>query len=99
MVDSEHSTSIYKSSIISIGTVMRNPEMLKIVPDHLLTKKICKLAVEKLPFLIRCAPDHNMIQQMCDKAILENGVTLAFVPDCYKIKKCVIELLIVTLMH
>ena len=36
MVDS---MDIYKS--INIGTVMRNPEMLKFVPDHLKTKKKC----------------------------------------------------------
>ena len=27
---------------ISIGTVMKNPETLKFVPDHLKTKKMCK---------------------------------------------------------
>ena len=37
---------IYKSLNISIGTVMRNPEMLKFVPDHLKTKKMCKHAVK-----------------------------------------------------
>ena len=30
---------IYKSLNISIGTIMKNPEMLKFVPDHLKTKK------------------------------------------------------------
>ena len=39
---------IYKSLNISIGTVMKNSEMLKFAPDHLKTKKICKYAVEKL---------------------------------------------------
>ena len=36
----------YKSVKISIKTVMRNSEMLKFVPDHLKTKKICKHAVK-----------------------------------------------------
>ena len=57
MVDSEYSTNIHKSLNVSIGTVMRNPEMLKFVPGHLKTKKICKHAVKKLLFLIRYAPD------------------------------------------
>ena len=35
MVDS---MDIYKSLNINIGTVMRNPEMLKFVPDHLKAK-------------------------------------------------------------
>ena len=29
----------YMSLNISIGTVMKNPEMIKFVPDHLKTKK------------------------------------------------------------
>ena len=35
MVDCEYSIDTYKSVNISIGTVMRNPEMLKFVPDRL----------------------------------------------------------------
>ena len=41
---------IYKSLNINIETVMKNPEMLKFVPDHLKTKKMCKHAVNKLPY-------------------------------------------------
>ena len=44
---------IYKSLNISIVTVMKNLEMLKIVPDYLKTKKMCKHAVKKLPYLLR----------------------------------------------
>ena len=36
MVDS---IDIYKSLNISIGTVMKNPEMLKFIPDNLKAKK------------------------------------------------------------
>ena len=50
MVDSDYSTNICKSVNISIGTVMRNPEMLKAVPDHLKTKKMCKHAVKNYLF-------------------------------------------------
>ena len=35
MADSEYSKNNNKSSKISIGTVMKNPEMLKIIPGHL----------------------------------------------------------------
>ena len=48
MVDSKYSTEYYKSTKISIGAIMKNPEMLKMVPDHLKTKKICQHAVKKL---------------------------------------------------
>ena len=32
---------------------MKNPEMLKFVPDHLKTKEMSNHAVKKLPFLLR----------------------------------------------
>ena len=67
MVDSEYSTNIYKSLNINMGTIMRNPEMLKFVPNHLKTKMH---AVKKLPYLLRYVPDQYMTQQMCDKAVL-----------------------------
>ena len=49
--------NIYKSSNISMGTVRKNPGMLKFVPDHLKTKKLCKHAVKKLSYLLRYASD------------------------------------------
>ena len=75
MVDSEYSMGIYKPVKISIATVMKNPEILKCVPDYVKTKKMCKHPVEKLPFLKRYVADQCKTQQMCDKAVLENGGT------------------------
>ena len=49
--------NICKSLDISIEIVMENPEMLKFIPDHLKTKKMCKHAVKKLPYLLRYVPD------------------------------------------
>ena len=57
MVDSEYSMDIYKSVKIGTGTVVRNPEILKFVPDYLKTKKLCKYAVGKLLFLITYVSD------------------------------------------
>ena len=48
---------IYKSLNISIGKVMKNSEMLKFVPDHFKTKKMCKYAVKKVTYLVRYVPD------------------------------------------
>ena len=73
---------IYKSINTMIGIVMKNPEMLKLVPDDLKTKKMCK-HVQKLPYLLRYVLDHNKTQQLCDEAILENSGTKKSVPDCY----------------
>ena len=70
MVDSGYSMDIYKSVKISIGTVMRNPEMFKFVPDHLKTKTYVSMQLKDYLFLIRYVPDQYKTQQMCDKAIL-----------------------------
>ena len=48
---------VYKSLNINIGAVMKNTEMLKFVPDHLKTKKICKRAVKKLPYILSYVRD------------------------------------------
>ena len=48
---------------------MKNPEMLKFVPDHLKTKKMCKHAVKKLTYLLRYVPNQYETQQMYDEAI------------------------------
>ena len=82
MVDNEYSLDNHKSLKISIGSIIKNPEMLRFVPDHLKTKKMCK-QVKKLPFVIRYVPDRYKTQEMYDKAILENGEILKPVPDCY----------------
>ena len=63
---------IHKSLNISIGTALKNPEMLKFVPDHLATKKMCKRTVKKLLYLLRYVVDQYETQKMCDEAILEN---------------------------
>ena len=54
MVDSK---DIYVSLIINLGTVMKNPEMLKFISDHLKNIKVCKHAVKKLPHLLRYVSD------------------------------------------
>ena len=68
MVDNEYNMDIYKFVKISIGTVMENSEMLKLVLDHLKTKKMCKYAVKKTPFVIRYIPNQYKTQQTCDQA-------------------------------
>ena len=46
MGDSEYGMDVHKSVKISIGTVMRNPEMLKSVPDHLKAKKCVGMQIK-----------------------------------------------------
>ena len=53
-----------KSSAISIGAIMENPEILKFIPDHLKTKKMCKHAVKKIRFVIRYVLDQEKTHQI-----------------------------------
>ena len=55
--------------------------MLRFLPDHLKTKKICKNAVKKLSFVITYVNWYKT-QDMRNRVILENGGTLMFVSDC-----------------
>ena len=96
MVDS---MGISKSLNINIETVMKNPEILKFVPDQLKTKIMWKHEVKNLPDLLRYVPDQYKMQQILDKAILENGGTLKSVADCYINKKYVIKKFIITVMR
>ena len=50
MGDSKYNMDIYKSVKISIGTLMKNPEMSKFVLYLLENKKMCKHAVKKITF-------------------------------------------------
>ena len=52
---------IYRSLNVSIGTVMKNQEMSKFVPDHLTTTKMYKYAVKKLSYLSRYFPDSKNV--------------------------------------
>ena len=65
MIDSEYSIGTYKTVKINIGTVMRNPKMLKLVPDHPKTKKLYKHTVKKLPYLLAYVPEQYKTHQMC----------------------------------
>ena len=42
MIHTEYSAEDYRSPKINIGTVMKNPKMLKFVPNHSKTKKMCE---------------------------------------------------------
>ena len=66
---------------INIGTVMKNPEMLKLMPDHLKTKQMCNYAVKKLPYLLGYVPNQCKTKTICNGAILKNGGTLEPVPN------------------
>ena len=79
-----------KTLQISIEAIIKDPEMLEFVNDHLNTKKMCKHTVRMLPFLIKYLPDQYKTQRMSDKIILDEGM-LMFIPDCYKDQKVAIR--------
>ena len=84
MLDSKNNPNNSNTLKISIGTIVKNSEMLRFVTDHLKTKKLCKNSVKKLPFVIKYVPDRYKTKEMCDKVIIENGGMLCFVHDCCK---------------
>ena len=75
---------IYKSLNINIGIVMRFPEMLIFVPDHVQTNKMCKNAVKKLPSVIRYVPDRYKAQHYIGKDCIKTFCTS--LRDTQKIK-------------
>ena len=46
-----------KTLKVSIRTIINNPEMLWLVPDHLKTEKTEKYAIKKFTFVIKYGPD------------------------------------------
>ena len=46
-----------KTLKISIGAIMKDLEMIRLVSDHLKTKRMCKQIVKKLLFLIKYIPN------------------------------------------
>ena len=68
LVDSKNNPNNYKT-LISIGAIIQNSEMLRYVPDHVKTKT-CKYAVKKLPFVIKYVTDWYKTKEMCDKGIM-----------------------------
>ena len=45
MVDNKYSSDNYKTLKIGTGAVIKDLEMLRFVPNHLKTKKMCKHAL------------------------------------------------------
>ena len=56
--------------------MIKNPEMLRFVPDHLKSKRMCKNALKKLQFVIRYVPHRYNTQEICDKFILEISILM-----------------------
>ena len=67
---------------ISLRAIIKDPEMLRLAPDHLKTKEMCEHAVKKLPFLMKFVFDRFKTLRMCNKVILENAEMLMFIPHC-----------------
>ena len=81
MVDSEYSTYDYKFPKISIRAIMKNPEILKFILDHIKTKKVCTHAFKKLSFVIRYIPDCYKTQGVYHKVISEDPFMLVYCLD------------------
>ena len=92
-----NSADNYKSSKISIGTVTKNSEILRLALDHLKTKKcvnteLWRCVLDQYKTQQICdknvsVPDFCKSQQLCDKAVDDYPHTLEFVLDCYMTQK------------
>ena len=71
MVESKNSPDNYETLKITIEAIMKNPEILKFVPDHLNTKKMGKNRIKKLSFAIIFVPNQYKTHDMCDKVVSE----------------------------
>ena len=67
--------------------MLKVPEILRFIPDHLKAKEMYKNVSEKLPFVIRYLFDWYKTQEICNKAVLENDGTLQVVSDSSQILK------------
>ena len=57
----------FKSLNISIGTVMKDSEISKLVPNNFKIKKMCSHAVKKLPYLLRYVADQYKTQKLYEE--------------------------------
>ena len=57
----------------------KNPYMLRHVPDHLKTQKMCYKAMVFNPYMLRHAPHHFKMQEMCDTAMRMDLDTIHFI--------------------
>ena len=55
--------------------------VLRCVPDHLKTKKMCEKAVEAGPWLLYHVPDCFKTEKMCERAVAKSLWALEYVPD------------------
>ena len=63
------SMDIYKSVNMNCVTVMKNPEMLKFVPNHYKTWKMCDKAVNTYLSTIEFGLEYIMTQEVSNKAV------------------------------
>ena len=61
--------------------------VLKHIPDHLKTQKICDDAVRRIPFYLEYVPDHLKTHEMCDRVVDIKPWLLKFVADHLKTRR------------
>ena len=80
--------------VISYESVSR---LIREIPEHFKTQKMCNEVVALFPYTLWCVPDHLKTQEMCDEAVRNNPAVLFLIVLKYfflfrivlKHKKCV----------
>ena len=71
---------------ISIGTVIKDPEILGVVLDQYKTQQMPDKVLEN-GWMTVFVPDCKKYQKICDNTVNSSAYTAVFVPDCYKTKQ------------
>ena len=71
---------------ISIGTVIKDPEILGVVLDQYKTQQMPDKVLEN-GWMTVFVPDCKKYQKICDNTVYSYAYTAVFVPDCYETKQ------------
>ena len=75
--------------------IKKLPYPLRYVPDYYKTQQIwCNKAIIENGGTLKSIPDCYKNQEICKKVVDSYPHSLEFIPECHKIKKCKIKLLI-----
>ena len=75
------------------------PSVIRYVPDQYKTKEMCNRAIIENGGTLKSVPNRYETHEMCNKAVNNYIHALEIVPDLYRLPKCVLELLIVSLLQ
>ena len=80
-------------------TILGNGGILDSISNCYKNPKNCDKAVHNYRHTLELVPDCHQTQKMCNKAVDIYTSTIKFVYECLRLRKCVMKLLILVLLH